>query len=166
MPIRVRRLFPERPLTKKDFRVGTLHVSLDWEAGTKPGQVRFTDRPNELIALARQDFSASLRIAEEEENMVGSLFVFSDEKVLHVGSVDACGAALYALLVYVIAEAGERALVGYLHATEENRLILQSLNLNVHEAESDGKSVPSCFFCTFLPSPVGSTVDRHEEGAL
>ena len=44
MSVRIRRLFPERPLTRKDYPGGVLRATLCWGHPPPAGCVRFTDR--------------------------------------------------------------------------------------------------------------------------
>ena len=162
MAIRVRRMFPERPLTRRDFRDNTLHVSFDWDGPVRPGVIRFTDRPNELIPRDLQDFLASIHVADDGENLVGCMFVLSDARMLHIASSRAEGEALYALVRHAIAEAGERPLVGYSTADEDNLSVLHSLGLTVLSPQSPAGQGKACLFYTFLPSEVEAALQRHD----
>ncbi len=77
MTIRIRRFFPEHPLSGQDYPGGTLKITFRWDRLPEPGWVRFTDRPLDLIPPEQRDLSASLHVAERDGEPVGRMYVQS-----------------------------------------------------------------------------------------
>jgi hypothetical protein len=161
MPVRIRRAFPERPLTGRDYPGGTLYASLDWDGPPRPGAIRFTDRPNDLLPPGQRDFRVCLLLAEEGGRVVGLALLSSEPEVLYLVRVQATGEALWALLRHAVAEAGERPLLGHARDTAANRVVLRSAGLRVRAAAAGS---PECLFYTGLSSQVGAVLSEGGGG--